>query len=484
MEKCQLLIFVCYFCFIFSIVLSGELIFDYKPTWESLDQRPLPLWYDKAKFGIFVHWGVYSVPSYKSEWFWWYWKGQGAHADVENFMTRNFKPNFSYADFGPMFTAEFFDADQWADIFQKSGAKYVVLTSKHHEGFTMWPSNYSWNWNSVDTGPHRNIVDELAKAVRRKKITFGLYYSLFEWFHPLWNKDAANNYTTDFYPSTVSLPQLYELVETYQPDVVWSDGDSGPDYYWKSREFLAWLYNSSPVKDSVVVNDRWGFGVPCKHGGYFTCDDRYNPGKLQPRKWENCMTIQRNSWGFDRTARIEEYLSEKELIQSLVETVSYGGNLLLNVGPTHDGRIVPIFEERLNQIGAWLKINGESIYGSEPWPVCQNDTVTPEVWYTLVQNETITTTVDNNAIVAIDRIVYATFFQWPKDGYLPLGCVKAKAKTTEISLLGVPDVKLHWKNHVHIPYGIVVDLLPITFERLPSYTAWTLKMINLANAEA
>uniref|UniRef100_A0A915HQG0 Putative alpha-L-fucosidase n=1 Tax=Romanomermis culicivorax TaxID=13658 RepID=A0A915HQG0_ROMCU len=327
-----MLVFFIFLSLLLFIARSTFNIFaqSYEPIWESLDRRPLPGWYDRAKFGIFVHWGLYSVPSYKSEWFWWYWKGSEKHADFVNFMNDNYKPNFTYADFAPMFTAEFFDPDQWAGIFERSGAKYVVLTSKHHEGFTLWPSKYSWNWNSVDTGPHRDLVGALAKAVRRKNLTFGLYYSQFEWFHPLWNKDAQNNFTTSFYPHSVSVPQMYELVKAYEPEVVWSDGDNGPDSYWQSKEFLAWLYNHSPVRDTVVVNDRWGFGVACKHGGYFTCDDRYSPDKLQSRKWENCMTVQASSWGFDRTAHLNQYLTERDLLLSLVDTVSVKKEVEMN----------------------------------------------------------------------------------------------------------------------------------------------------------
>lgn len=128
-----------------------------------------------------------------------------------------------------------------------------------------------------------------------------------------------------------------------------------------------------------VVNDRWGDGTGCKHGGFFSCADRYNPGTLQPRKWENALTIDKYSWGYRRNARLSDFLTTFDLIEQLAGTVSCGGNMLLNVGPTHDGRIDPIFELRLRQIGDWLKINGDSIYATRPW-VHQNDTETSAVW--------------------------------------------------------------------------------------------------------
>ncbi|KAL9984049.1 hypothetical protein ACROYT_G006305 [Oculina patagonica] len=293
----------------------------YQPTWESLDSRPLPSWYDEAKFGIFMHWGVYSVPSFGSEWFWYRWK-TGEPAFVE-FMKKNYPPNFQYADFAPMFKAEFFDPNVWAELLSMSGARYVVLTSKHHEGWTNWRSNVSWNWNSVDNGPHRDLVDELAQAVRQNtNLVFGLYHSLFEWFNPLYLKDQANKYQTQDYVKEVLLPELYDLINTYKPEYLWSDGDAGPDTYWTSREFLAWLYNESPVKDTVVTNDRWcNNGCMCHHGGVFTCSDHYNPGKLQKHKWENAMTVDKLSWGYRRNADIMDYLTIEELLYQLVSTV-------------------------------------------------------------------------------------------------------------------------------------------------------------------
>ncbi|XP_075859027.1 plasma alpha-L-fucosidase isoform X2 [Microcebus murinus] len=386
----------------------------FDPTWESLDARQLPAWFDQAKFGIFVHWGVFSVPSFGSEWFWWYWQKEKRQKYV-NFMKDNYPSGFKYEDFGPLFTATFFNANQWADIFQASGAKYIVLTSKHHEGFTLWGSEYSWNWNAVDEGPKRDIVKELEVAIRnRTDLHFGLYYSLFEWFHPLFLEDESSSFHKRQFPVSKMLPELYELVNKYRPEVLWSDGDGGaPDHYWNSTGFLAWLYNDSPVRDTVVTNDRWGKGSICTHGGYYTCADRYNPGHLLPHKWENCMTIDKFSWGYRRDAGIGDYLTIEEL--QLVETVSCGGNFLMNIGPTLDGIISTIFEERLRQMGTWLKVNGEAIYETQPWR-SQNDTITPDVWYTSKPKE---------------KLVYAIFLKWPTSGKLFLGQPKATGGATE-----------------------------------------------------
>ncbi|XP_025073308.1 alpha-L-fucosidase-like isoform X2 [Pogonomyrmex barbatus] len=401
----------------------------YVPTWSSLDSRPLPSWYDDAKFGIFIHWGVFSVPSFGSEWFWNHWKEETKTTKFHDFMKQRYPPNFTYQDFARDFTAEFFNASDWAELFNASGAKYIVLTSKHHEGYTMWPSTYSFSWNSMDVGPQKDLVGELAEAIRNKTdIRFGLYHSLFEWYNRLYVADKKNNFTTDRYVINKVMPELHELIETYKPDIVWSDGDGeASDTYWKSKEFLAWLYNDSPVKDTVVVNDRWGNNISCHHGGFFTCADRFNPGMLLPHKWENCMTIDKKSWGYRRNAVLAEYYTLAGLVKELIITVSCGGNLLMNVGPTKDGIIIPIYEERLRGMGTWLAVNGEAIYNTKPW-IVQNDTLTGSVWYTINKNE---------------KQLYASILEWPDDNILSLGSLKLSTNS-QVYLLGYSSA-IPWK---------------------------------------
>ncbi|XP_075059327.1 plasma alpha-L-fucosidase isoform X2 [Mixophyes fleayi] len=433
----------------------------YEPTWESLDSRPIPDWFDDVKFGIFIHWGVFSVPSFGSEWFWWYWQGRKMQPYV-SFMSKNYPPDFRYEDFGPQFTAEFYDPQRWASTLMASGAKYVVLTSKHHEGYTLWGSKFSWNWNSVDVGSKRDLVGELAEAIRQTTdMHFGLYHSLFEWFNPLFQLDKNNSFQTHYFPDSKSLPELYEIVMKYKPEILWSDGDGNAPYtYWNSTGFLAWLYNESPVRDSVVTNDRWGSGCICKHGGYYTCSDRYNPGHLLPHKWENCMTIDKRSWGYRRNALISEMLTIEQLVQELVETVSCGGNLLMNIGPTHDGRIPVVFEERLIQMGKWLNVNGESIYSTKPWRA-QNDSVTPGVWYTCKPKE---------------QSLYAVFLTWPTSWNLLIGEPKATSGQTEVHLLGY-EGKLNW-----VPLaekGMVISLPKLSPMQMPVQWGWALKITRL-----
>lgn len=439
----------------------------YLPTWDSLDARPLPSWYDEAKIGIFIHWGVFSVPSFGSEWFWFNWR-ESKNPRYVKYMEDHYKPGFSYQDFAHSFTTEFFDPYEWANIFNSSGAKYVVLTSKHHEGYTLWPSKYSYSWNSMDVGPHRDLIGELRTAILNKTdIKFGLYHSLYEWFNPLYLADKSNNFTTNVFSKNKIIPEVVELIKTYKPEIVWSDGEwEAPDTYWFSRKFLAWLYNESPVKDTVVVNDRWGHETLCKHGGFMTCQDRYNPGVLQPKKWENAMTIDTVSWGYRRNAKLQDYYSVGDLISNLVITVSCGGNLLMNVGPTKDGIIPPIFQDRLKGVGDWLAVNGPAIYKSKPWKICQNDTYLPGIWYT--------TGIDKETSMPV---LYAILLYWPHDGVARFICPEMTESKSTVQMLGV-DSRLSWGMSGEV---IQVDLPDKAITS--NDWAWTLKITHVQNLQ-
>ncbi|XP_063810172.1 tissue alpha-L-fucosidase [Pseudophryne corroboree] len=426
----------------------------YAPNWESLDARPLPPWFDEAKFGIFLHWGVFSVPSFGSEWFWWNWRHE-RNPQYLQFMNKSYPPGFTYADFAPHFTAEFFDPDSWAELFEAAGARYVVLTTKHHEGFTNWGSPVSWNWNSVDTGPHRDLVGDLGEALKKRNLRYGLYHSLLEWFHPLYLLDKQNEFKTQYFVFTKTMPELYDLVTRYQPDLIWSDGDwESPDTYWNSTEFLAWLYNSSPIKDKVVVNDRWGKNCSCYHGGYYNCADKFTPSTLPNHKWEKCTSVDHYSWGYRRNMQVNQMMDEGSIISELVQTVSYGGNYLLNVGPSKDGLIMPIFQERLRNVGKWMNINGEAIYATKPWRV-QTEKTTVDIWYT-----------------AKDPIVYGIFLKWPEGNILGMGSPKPSA-SANVTLLGLSG-KLAWKLDPKV--GLVVQLPPIPPGGFPVEYGWTLKL--------
>lgn len=441
-------------CTVFIVVaILGGTWAKYEPTWESLDARPLPQWYDDAKIGIFIHFGVYAVPGYTSEWFWCFWQCPDRKLKyVDDWMKAHYAPGFTYQDFAKDFTLEFFDATEWVNLFEKSGAKYAVLTSKHHEGYTLWPSKHSFSWNSMDVGPKRDVVGEFSAAMKKSSLRLGLYHSLFEWFNPLYLADQSNNFTTTDYPDTKGTAELYELVNTYEPELIWSDGDSGPVEYWKSREFLTWLYNDSPVKDNVVVNDRWGTDTHCQHGGFLNCHDRYNPGSEQTRKWENAMTLDRHSWGNRKTMKATDVLKPEELLETLAQTISNGGNILINVGPTKEGVIPPILQERLYQMGGWLRNNGEAIYSSKKWTF-HNET--NHVYYTASSTE--------NAI-------YAIFFQWPVSNVLDLTHPVATVQT-KMTMLG-SDAKVGFQQNGNK----LSVILPNMAEVQSLKHAWTIKI--------
>jgi alpha-L-fucosidase len=442
----------------------------YEATWNSIDSRPTPTWWSDAKFGIFIHWGIYSVPAYapKGEYAEWYWERIGRpgnpdpassdariRRETHAFHDRVYGKDFQYPDFAPKFTAEMFDADQWADIFHRAGAKYVVLVSKHHDGFALWPSreaNQSWSrkWNSVDVGPKRDLAGELVAAVRRKNLEMGFYFSLYEWFNPLW---LAGD--TDAYVERHMFPQFKDLVTRYSPSVIFSDGEwELPSEQWRAPELLAWLYNDSPVAQKVVVNDRWGKESRHRHGGYYTTEYGAGlPGASHP--WEENRGIG-HSYGYNRNEDLNDYSSGKKLLLTLIDTVSRGGNLLLNVGPTADGRIPVEMQDRLAYLGQWLAHNGEAIYGTRvfrdgaQWTAGREQEVDTSTNYRAKYDvEALTLTPapgDARKEVLFTRkddTVYAILPLYPQTG-LKLRNLRL-AKGARISLLGSHHTNVAWR---------------------------------------
>ncbi len=410
----------------------------YQPNWASLNKRPTPEWFDQAKFGIFIHWGVYSVPAFAdphargggayAEWYWYHMHNK--NGPTWAFHVRTYGADFHYQDFVSQFKARLFNPAQWADLFARAGARYVVLTSKHHEGFCLWPCPANWNWNAVDVGPHQDLAGELSKAVKARGLRMGFYYSLYEWYDPLY-LHHPHRYVTDH-----MIPQMKDLVERYHPSILWTDGEwSHPSSFWKSTQFLAWLFNDSPVKDQIAVNDRWGKETRGHDGGFYTTEygkvDGTLPDYTNIHKWEECRGIGK-SFGYNRMETADNYKSARQLIDLLVDTVSRGGNLLLDIGPTADGRIPVIMQERLLQIGQWLKVNGEAIYSSRPW----RESSEGDVRYTTRAGA-----------------VYAIAESWP-GRELVLSAPKP-SRTTTVTLLGSTN-PLKWREkdgklHVELP---------------------------------
>ena len=422
----------------------------FQPTWDSIDARPIPSWFDEAKFGIFIHWGLYSVPAWGpkgsyAEWYWHYLMEEGS--ETRKFHNRTYGEAFKYPDFAKDFKAELYEPDKWADVFKRAGARYVVLTSKHHEGYCLWPNPQAWNWNSVDTGPHRDLLGDLTTSVRKAGLMMGFYYSLYEWYHPLYLSDPER------YVVEHMIPQIKDLVTRYAPSILWTDGEwDHPSEFWKSAEILAWLLNEGPNPEEVVINDRWGKGIRNVHGGFYTTEyGDIGGGKeaVLSHKWEECRGIGR-SFGYNRNEDEEDYQKPRDLIHMLIDIVAKGGNLLLDVGPTADGRIPVIMQQRLLEMGKWLEVNGEAIYGTKPWKVS-------------AEGESLRYTAKGETLYAISK-------GWPGKELLvqaPIPGVK-----TQVTLLGYdgPLKTEHLDERVHI------EVPPLSVEEAPCQHAFVFKL--------
>ena len=426
-----------------AIALSGAA---YEPSWESLDQRPNPQWFEDAKFGIFVCWGAYSVPAWgpKDRYAEWYnYDMHRADSPTAAFHKRVYGADTTFTDLAHRWKTPLFDPDAWAALFKRSGAKYVVFTTKHHSGFCLWPSAEAWNWNSVDVGPHRDLTGELTRAVRAAGLRMGLYYSLYEWYHPLYRGDV------DRYVDQHMLPQLKDLVRRYRPDMVWPDGEwEHPSDVWRSEEFLAWLFNESGAPEDVAVNDRWGKDCRNRHGGFATPEYGHLPeGRLmQQGRFEECQGMGK-SFGYNRNENVDNYRSATELLHLLIDNVSRGGNLVLDVGPTADGRIPVIMQQRLVDMGEWLTVNGEAIYGAERWEDA------PEV--------------EKVRFTQKDGAVYAICLEWPGAALdLP-----GMASTESVILLGCGAVPFEKR-------GDSLRILPPDLgpDRIPCQHAWVFRL--------
>ena len=350
--------------FLIAALLCCNFLFaQVQPNWESINERGYPQWFSDAKLGIFIHWGLYSVPAYASleGYAEWYYRGLMTNDDRKEFQERIYGKDFKYEDFAPLWKAELWDPDEWAELFQKSGAKYVLLVSKHHDGFCLWPSQYAPNWNSVEMGPKRDICGELTEAVRNHGLKMGFYYSLPEWKSDIhrWYVDPDDQIGT--YVDTHMIPQFKELVTRYKPTVLFTDGEwRNSAEQWHATELISWYYNT--IGEDAIVNDRWGDG---QQHGFRTPE--YSAGiTLTDRPWAECRGLGR-SFGLNRNEPLENYLTSDELIRHFCVLVAAGGGMTLNVGPAADGKIPLLQQERLLDLGKWLDINGEAIYGTRPY---------------------------------------------------------------------------------------------------------------------
>ena len=366
----------------------------YIPEKNSLKQHKVPNWFQDAKFGIFIHWGLYSVPAFAvtgidivesmkkgieehfknnpyAEWYLNSLRIKGS--STQKYHNLTYGEDFSYDDFIPIFNKEIekWNPDEMADLFQKAGAKYVVLVTKHHDGFLLWPSEYQ-NPKKKDYHAHRNIVGEFTKAVKKKGLKLGFYYSgALDWsFNPnpiIDGKTFVSNGPAEMEYTTYANNHWYELINKYEPIILWNDIGYPPNT--NVYEIFAYFYNKFP---EGVINDRWKQyqksenNHPTVRHWDFTTPEYEKMPKITNYKWESTRGVG-NSYGYNKMETEKDYLSPEDLIKLLIDIVSKNGNLLLNIGPKEDGSIPDLQKDAILGLGKWLEVNGEAIFETRPW---------------------------------------------------------------------------------------------------------------------
>ncbi len=431
----------------------------FQPTWESLKKYECPEWFRDAKFGIFIHWGVYSVPAYVSEWYPRNMYLQGSDEFKHHVERYGLQSKFGYKDFIPLFTAAKFDADQWVTLFKNSGAKYIVPVAEHHDGFAMYKTAMS-KWNAVEMGPKRDIIGELAESARKQGLIFGLSSHRIEhwWFMNggrKFDSDVNDPAYADFYgparehDETMSpeymndwLLRNVELVNNYQPQLLWFDWwieQPAMDPYRKS--FASYYYNKGVAWNKGVVINYKNASFPDGTAVYDIERGSSKAAKKYP--WQTDTSIGKNSWGYTEG---EVNKNPNELIDELIDIVSKNGNLLLNIGPRPDGTITLEQQDVLMGIGNWLAVNGEGIYGSRPWKVSgEGPTENPDEHIQFNENKFTGYGPKDIRFTSKGDFLYAFVLDVPKEPVLirSLSSGANNGKIERIELVGRPD-KVTW----------------------------------------
>ncbi len=354
----------------------------YQATWESLKKYQVPDWFRDAKFGIFIHWGVYSVPAFGSEWYPRNMYVEGSKEFKHHIATYGPQKKFGYKDFIPMFKAEKFDPAAWVSLFKKAGAKYIVPVAEHHDGFQMYKSALS-KWNAFEMGPHRDVLGELAAEINKQGLIFGLSSHRIEhWFFmnggKRFDSDVLDLTNATLYgpareenetpsPEFMNdwLLRCTELVDNYKPRLFWFDWwieQPAMDPYRKS--FASYYYNKGLEWNKGVVINYKNTSFPEKAAVLDL--ERGKLGGIREPAWQTDDAIGNESWGY---AAGNTFKSAQYVITNLIDIVSKNGNLLLNIGPRSDGTITEEETQTLLGTGKWLDINGEAIYGTRPWKI-------------------------------------------------------------------------------------------------------------------
>ncbi|MCG6922321.1 MAG: alpha-L-fucosidase [Acidobacteria bacterium] len=453
----------------------------FAPDWVSLEDFEAPNWYVDGKFGIFIHWGAYSVPAFGNEWY----PRNMYKSDTKEFAhhveTWGPQNEFGYKDFIPMFEAERYDPKAWASLFKASGARYVVPVAEHHDGFPMYDCSFT-EWSAAKMGPKRDVVGELATAVRAEGLVFGLSTHRAEhwWFFDqgmTFDSDVKDPRYAGLYGPARSrekaedqseppdqeflddwLARTVELVDKYQPQLVWFDWwIAQPAFHPNLQTFAAFYYNRGV---------EWGKGVAInykKHGGESFPDtagvldiERGQLADLRPIFWQTDTSVSKTSWGYVEN---HQYKTVDSIVDDLVDIVSKNGSLLLNIGPKPDGTIPEPEEKMLREIGAWLDVNGEAIYGTRPFAIFgEGPTSVVEGPFGDTKREAFTA--EDIRFTTREGALYAIALAWPENGRvsvrsLATGAAHYEGEVGHVSLLGSEEA-LQWSRdgdglHVRLP---------------------------------
>ena len=367
----------------------------FRADWESLRSYKVPDWYKDAKFGIFIHWGVYAVPAFGSEWYPRQMYIEGSEEYKHHIRTYGTPDKFGYKDFIPMFKAEKFDPVAWAKLFKDSGAKYVVPVFEHHDGFQMYDSALS-DWTAAKMGPHRDVVGDLAKAVRAEGLYLGasshrvehnfflgvgrtirsdvndprnaaFYGPAHEWLENEPHTPLSNDFTYVSPEWTHDwLVRSAEIIEKYHPDVVFFDWWIGqPSVRADLTRFAAFYYNDS-IKNGGSVGVITYKDYAMKEDAAVLDIERGQLAGIRHQYWQTDTSVSNRSWGYIEN---DTFKSPEFIVHQLIDVVSKNGNLLMNIGPRADGTIPDQVQQVLRDVGSWLKVNGDAIYGTRPWKI-------------------------------------------------------------------------------------------------------------------
>jgi alpha-L-fucosidase len=430
----------------------------FRPDWTSLKQYQSPAWYDNAKFGIFIHWGVFSVPAFGSEWYSRNMYQPGSKEYLHHIATYGPQAKFGYKDLVPLFTAPRFDPGAWAKLFREAGARYVVPVAEHHDGFALYDSQLS-DWTAVKMGPRRDLIGDLSKAIRAQGLHFGLssHRAEHNWFFDggrSFDSDVNDPRYADLYgPAQVRLPgkddgdvtndwtpvsqawlddwlaRTTELIDRYDPDLIYFDWwIAHPTYRGTLPTMLSYYYNHGAAKGGVVVNYKLG-AFP---EGAGTLDiERGQLTGIHPTHWQTDTSVSNASWGYIEN---DTYKSPTFIIHMLADVVAKNGNLMLNIGPRADGSIPDTERNILLTIGKWLRVNGEAIYDSTPWRT-YGEGPTEVVGGTFQDIKTKPYTSEDFRFTVRDGALYAIELGWPQGGEAVIHSLKPADGVRAVTLL-------------------------------------------------